>query len=482
MRNRTRGGIVRAVGVALAAALVAVGGAGGAQAAETEPMIKPTEKGSITIHKFEHPDQALNLPNNGMEQGIPDGAATPLAGVTFSVQQVTGYDLTTNAGWQALKDLTPTIAKNGQFGEERSVTTASDGTVTAGNLPVGVYLVTETEYPTGATPVAPFLVTVPLTDPESNDAWIYNVHVYPKNSISTATKTVDDDTAVKIGDKVAWTILGDIPEVDVIDGYKVVDQLGPKLDYVSTAVSLTDGEPLDPSDYTVTFDEASDTVTVLITIAGRAKLATHSEARVKVVITTLINDVGEITNEALVYPNKPSFDIQPGQPGGPLNPKDETKWGNVTIHKVAQTTSADLAGAVFAIFPTQADALTGTNAIQTSDPLPASGEWTFTGLRYSGWADGEAVTKGQAGYQSYWIAELKAPDGYELLAEPVEVVVDDFDTAIDYTVENVQSNAGFSLPLTGGMGTLALTAAGVLMIAGALLLAARNRRREAVAA
>ncbi|WP_370629205.1 LPXTG cell wall anchor domain-containing protein [Paenarthrobacter nitroguajacolicus] len=47
---------------------------------------------------------------------------------------------------------------------------------------------------------------------------------------------------------------------------------------------------------------------------------------------------------------------------------------------------------------------------------------------------------------------------------------------VDLSVKNIPSNSGFELPLTGGVGTGLLYAAGALLVVGAGLLFVRNRR------
>jgi LPXTG-motif cell wall-anchored protein len=153
----------------------------------------------------------------------------------------------------------------------------------------------------------------------------------------------------------------------------------------------------------------------------------------------------------------------------------------VTVQKTDENGAA-LSGAVFSVYPTEADAKAGTNAItlggQTTFAVDASGQVTISGLRYSDWANGAAVSPGDPGYQSYWLAEVKAPTGYELLAEPIKFDVTAATTAVgvDMTVKNVPANAGFQLPLTGGKGVLLYYAAGVLLLGAALALSIRRRR------
>ncbi|MGO4587264.1 SpaH/EbpB family LPXTG-anchored major pilin, partial [Arthrobacter sp. 2RAF6] len=125
-----------------------------------------------------------------------------------------------------------------------------------------------------------------------------------------------------------------------------------------------------------------------------------------------------------------------------------TKWGNIVLHKQDSRSSAALAGAVFSVYPSRADALAGTNAISIGGAgtwtTDASGNLVISGLRYSNWANGATVSPGQPGYQSYWLVETKAPTGYALLAQPVETTVTSTDpSAVTVTIDNVLANAGF---------------------------------------
>jgi fimbrial isopeptide formation D2 family protein len=473
------------VSALLVGAVLALGAAGAAQAATSVSTIDSSQKGSITIHKYEQPVTATGLPNNGTQQTVT--GLNPLAGVQFSVKQVdpATYDLTTNAGWSALKTLTATQAATLTAGYTTTVTTAADGSATAANLPLGVYLVTETVYPAGATPSAPFLITVPLTDPTNLDHWLYAVHVYPKNAITRGDKTVNDAASVKLGDTVSWTILADIPDLAVIDGYRIVDPLDAKLTYKATTVTLDDGTVLTAgTDYTLTSTGTPTTVTVDFTTTGLGKLATNNTKKVKVVIDTTVNTVGDIDNKAYVYPNKASFTITPGQPGGPTVTSDPiTKWGNVSLKKVStQNANTVLAGATFQVYATQADAQAGTNPISISGvsswTTDASGVLTISGLRQSGWANGVAVTPTDPNYRNYWVVETKAPTGYSLLAEPVKVTVGAADNTVDFTIEDAPHNGGFTLPFTGSViSTSLFYGGGALLLAGIIVLIIRGRRK-----
>ena len=158
-----------------------------------------------------------------------------------------------------------------------------------------------------------------------------------------------------------------------------------------------------------------------------------------------------------------------------------TKWGNITLEKVNENGAA-LAGASFSVYTTAADAKAGTNPVtlggQTVFTVAANGQLTISGLRYSNFANGATVAPGDPAYRTYYLVETTAPDGYELLAAPVSFLVTAATTAVgvDLQVKNVPSNSGFELPFTGGPGTTILYGAGLLILAGAVLLLVRSRR------
>lgn len=488
--HKSRG--MRVAAIVLAAAISTLTLASSASAVSPN-LIDPSQTGSITIHKHEAPVTPTGLPNDGTEQSVD---LPPLAGVGFTVYKVDTIDLTENAGWTAASDLsdkfdgtTASITNAGYtvtaVGGEQL--TDANGEIVTSDLDLGLYYVVETSPLPGSTGVAPFLVTVPLTNPNSDDSWLYDVHVYPKNALTNVTKTVEDSDDVKLGDAVDFTITGDIPNVAIIDGYKIVDKLDSKLDYVSTSVTLADGTALAASDYVVTYDAATNTVSVNFTAAGLLVLAAHTDTEVVATVTTKVNTVGEIANTALLYPNAGSVSHNPGEPGGPVvTPEVVTKWGDLTVAKVDKSGAA-LTGAVFSVYLTEADAKAGTNPISlggtTEFKVAADGTVTISGLRYSDWEDGAQIAS-EADYQNYWLSEIVAPDGFELLADPIEFSITQATTAVgvDLEVVNVPSNAGFELPLTGGTGTAIFVGAGALLLAGAAYFAVQSRRKNRSAA
>ena len=180
------------------------------------PVWTETE-GSITIHKYEWNEtnrgpatgelgDAGNLPSKDADGKTEK--PTPLAGATFTVYQVKneedlkdyydGKNVTWPTSWEeyAEKDTTTggyklkTGVSATEFGSKK---TDASGVVQFGKvqeevLPLGLYLVLETETPDSVkTACEPFFVSVPMTkvSTDTNGGltdWLYDVHVFPKNS------------------------------------------------------------------------------------------------------------------------------------------------------------------------------------------------------------------------------------------------------------------------------------------------------------
>ena len=81
---------------------------------------------------------------------------------------------------------------------------------------------------------------------------------------------------------------------------------------------------------------------------------------------------------------------------------------------------------------------------------------------------------------TYALTETKAPDGYNLLADPITFVIDNTGALTvggeSASVINVHNSTGSELPSTGGMGTtIFYTLGGVLVVGAAILLVTKKR-------
>ena len=83
---------------------------------------------------------------------------------------------------------------------------------------------------------------------------------------------------------------------------------------------------------------------------------------------------------------------------------------------------------------------------------------------------------------TYYLRETKAPEGYNLLADPIEIKIED--TAVDgaaapiveIPVQHVENSSGIELPSTGGIGTTIFYTLGGLLAVGAVVLLVTKKR------
>lgn len=198
--------------------------AGATPTAPSTSTIDTGKKGSITIHKYlmETIGNAKD-PNNGEEIDTTDTNVFPkgtkaASGAEFTIYQVMSKDDLIkyyNGELEKYKDSTPAytefveknnedetykikdgVTVNGSAGT--SMTTDTNGVAEFKELELGLYVVIETKTPPAVTKaVTPFLVSVPMTKVETDanskktaTEWLYDIHVYPKNSTATGSVTL----------------------------------------------------------------------------------------------------------------------------------------------------------------------------------------------------------------------------------------------------------------------------------------------------
>lgn len=182
--------------------------AGATTTAPSTSTIDTGKKGSITIHKYLVDGEVNGGSSNYGEKLTKEPEAEAAKDVGFSIYQVmtakelvayyNGKDNTEpKASDYTINetDKTKVTTKGGEeykrSGEEQK--TDATGVTTFNQLEVGLYLVVETTKPAAVTEaVKPFLVSVPMTKVGANGKadptqWLYDIHVYPKNSTQTGT-------------------------------------------------------------------------------------------------------------------------------------------------------------------------------------------------------------------------------------------------------------------------------------------------------
>ena len=181
-RSREGGGRSRASLALTLAASMLLGGALAANASSDLNLPSATgapSEGTINIYKYKKTDAGASA--DGSQLATPP-TNDYLDGVKFNYTQLLGpsgesglYDLTTDAGWQAVSQITfdPATFDPEDYEQGVSGTTGatSGGSVTQ-TLPLGLYYITEvpgtalvngTGDPVSVVPIVPFLVTLPLS-------------------------------------------------------------------------------------------------------------------------------------------------------------------------------------------------------------------------------------------------------------------------------------------------------------------------------
>lgn len=174
--------------------------------------IDKNQKGSITIYKRAL-DSSGNAGTAGDGETMADPQGTALKDTGFTLYRVMDtntllayYNDNTTADQVDVKDYFTNYAENKTAAGLKTayataykseVLTDENGKATFTKLPVGMYLVIETKTPQAVTmPVEPFLVSIPMTrigdkttgaDNQNQKEWLYDVTVYPKNSIAKGT-------------------------------------------------------------------------------------------------------------------------------------------------------------------------------------------------------------------------------------------------------------------------------------------------------
>ena len=362
-----------------------------------------------------------------------------------------------------------------------------------------------------------YVVAVPgatLANASSQYATLVSVHSTSvtaeiKGNLPTVDKKVQvdgtgkDATDAKIGDTLTFTLTSTIPDMSAYGTYtfNFKDTLSKGLTFgqvTSVKVEGANSPLIEGTDYTVTSPTAPNNTLTVAMKDFKNKQQANAGKKITVTYTATLNKdavvggAGNVNSATIQYSNNPSTNGT-----GESEPsKVRVFTYGFTVDKYTGENYTDdatrLAGAEFTLAPKNGTAIsfvqvtagsatenavyrvakageTGTTTIIT----PKSGKVEFRGLE-----NGE-----------YTLTETKAPAGYNKLASAIGVKVngqnngtdttnatvtitynnDNNGSNYDQTASNgvipVRNKSGVVLPGTGGMGTIAFTVIGVLVIA-----------------
>lgn len=409
------------------------------------------------------------------------------------------------------KDLSAFAAKASNWAQTNNITADATATVSKNAATDGKYTATFTNLDYGY-----YVVAVPgatVADTNSQYAALVRVHSTSvdaeiKGALPTVDKKVQvngtgkDATDAKIGDTLTFTLTSTIPDMSAYNTYtfNFKDTLSKGLTFGQVdSVKVGDTALTTDTDYTVTTAPADNGKTLLtVTMKNFKNQQANVGKKITVTYTATLNKdavvggAGNTNSATIQYSNNPS-----------TNGTGESEPSKVRVFTYGFTvdkytgknyddTATRLAGAEFTLahkggtaisFVKVADSAT-QNAVYRVAKADEAGATTTITTPANGKVEFRGLENGE-----YTLTETKAPAGYNKLASAIGVKVhgqnngtdtthatvtitynnDNNGSNYDQTASNgvipVQNKSGVTLPGTGGMGTIAFTVIGVLVIA-----------------
>ena len=455
---------------------------GAEQGAVNKANIDFTKKGSITLFKKKGAETKSRATGKEMA-GVP-GEVLP--GVTYKITKL-DYDLQKD-DWAAFPKSAADVKDDKKTAETKEETTDTDGKAAFTDLPLGIYLVEETNAPAGIVAGAPFIVSVPMVN-EASDAWNYDVIAYPKNTETKTEKTVKDADQ-NIQDAYTYTINADAPtwgEGKSLTAFRFEDQLDKRLDFQKVTEVKAGETALGDGDYEVNNPaENGNKLVVKLTDQGLAKVKSGDKMSLTFEVKRKeVGDTTELTNQADVIFNNPNT-------GNEVKNKTNevvTYHGKLkVVKKDGKEAGKVLQGAEFELYQCTSATDLGESPLTVNgvDKWTTGEDGTFTidGLHVTDFED----NKEAPATKKFCLKETKAPAGYALpekdvteidftrdkIAEIGELNGDDKITLVS-EIDNIKQDTP-NLPMTGGAGVGILAAIGAAIVAAGAWFARRTAR------
>lgn len=299
-------------------------------------------------------------------------------------------------------------------------------------------------------------------------------------STPTITKTVDKATA-GIGEVVTWTVEPSVPtDIDKYTKYTVTDTLPVGLAFVETnAISMTVGG----ESYTGVTPSISGNTAVIDFSSKISDLYTKDDATgvvtakpIVITIKTVVTDDAPVNT---TMTNTATIDFVNPVKTASATATADTITGGFSIIKRAENENGTAMKDVEFKLQTAAGvnvkvkAVAGQLGYYTADVSETSVSDADATVKTNN--DGKIFVKGLAQGATYQLVETKTNNGYQLLtsAQNVPITATTYAEDGDVTIVNVKQP---DLPLTGGMGTILFSVAGIALIGGAAFFFIRSRK------
>ena len=366
-----------------------------------------------------------------------------------------------------------------------------DGTVTFEDCEMGTYLIL---IENGYMVYTPSVVN--LTPEYNNETHEWelpaSVAVRVKATNPQITKTVTDDTLNKDSygtkDEISFKIVGDVPTYlanSLSKTYVISDKLEGGLALVDGSIEIYgqngDAEPVEltaTEDYTLTTDGTAQRPNgvqgevdfainfVYDNISAYDKVIVEYKAKLTQGTTTVVGGTGNSNKAYLDYSNNPyiTSSIQTQE-----TPDIIVYTYGAEVTKTDKSTGATLSGAEFNLKKGEEILY----FVKTTDGVYYVANSTDAGATQTLAVDtnGKLYING-LDIGTYSLVETKAPEGYNKSNTPAAITITDDN--VDGILDNADgtgifkvtfpNSQGFQLPVTGGMGTVAFVAGGIVFI------------------
>lgn len=346
-------------------------------------------------------------------------------------------------------------------------------------------------------------------------------------TVTTPTVELTPETSaeygtVNIGDTITFTLTSSLPaDLDKYTHpeekyqFKFVDTMSAGLEFIEiTSVKIgdnevpayTDEEPgYQTSGFFTGGTDKNGRGEIDLSTYVQANQGTLGGKKVEVKYTAkltedaVVEDNGTIKEENKVYVEFTN-DYDTFQKGETPEKDVDVYSFTLDIYKYTDDNETDgyqdddthLAGAEFQLYKTVG---TTTYYAKANEVTPGSGNYKITG-----WAettDTDVVPADAATFitpesgkldidgldlGTYYLRETKAPEGYNLLADPIVIKIEDKAGAdattpdVEIPVQHVENSSGIELPSTGGIGTTIFYTLGGLLAVGAVVLLVTKKR------
>lgn len=342
--------------------------------------------------------------------------------------------------------------------------TNEEGETTADNLPLGLYLIVETDYPATITRTTnPFFVSIPMTDSKTTGEepdqvtsyeWIYDVKAYPKNSegtIKIEKSVVEDGNQSwnidgEIGQDKEFVIRADVPSaIGNMETYTITDTLSEGLTFNNTPDKTpvvrglkADGTAdtlLAETDYT--FEPSGQVLTFKFTPSQLAEEQSGQLVgkyiQIEITYTAYLNEKAVVGGTGNVNDVELEYSTSTGSGSGTTTatPTDDPAIYTYAIDLLKYGDGDEenkLEGVQFELHDSSYDPSNPSGSkIQVAQSTDQSyyyviGNNTGTDTPITTNSDGKIDLRGlEAG--TYYLVETKTVGDYNLLSEAIEIVI-----------------------------------------------------------